>query len=355
MGLNPHYVIDLSQVYREEENLVGKKAYELGMLWELGIPLPKGFVITNEFFKEFLRTTRIEKEIEKVQSLNHPAISSSIGKMFEPIQKQIMIRQIPQDLAIELHKFYRNLSGMFKNKPLNVFSSSFNNKSIIFSNIKGDANLIFKIKTIWSLSLEESVAIIIQENILPDVKGKLFTDSPTVDKKLTKQQMDKLINYCCVIQKHFYFPYEIEYIVRNSKVFITKVNPFTGVVIETPKPVTQNKKQNRILIKGVSINPGIVTGPIKILRNIHDAVQIKKGEIVVLHNLELPIFKKIKNAKAIITDSVLSNSLNKTLYRKDFQIPTVEGTKNATKMFQDGNIVTVNGISGEIYSGGLIY
>lgn len=51
----------------------------------------------------------------------------------------------------------------------------------------------------------------------------------------------------------------------------------------------------------------------------------------------------------------MPNSLDKTLYRKDFQIPTIEGAINATKIFKNGNIVTVNGVNGEIYSGGLVY
>lgn len=355
MGLNPHYIIDLSQTYKEDEELVGKKAYGLGMLWKLGIPLPRGFIITNEFFKEFLRLTGINKEIKKVQSLIHPAISDSIGKLFHPIEVQIMRHYIPQNLAVEMYRYYRQLSGILKNKYLNVFSSSFNNKSIIFSNVKGDANLILKIKKIWSESIGNTVAIVVQENIKPDVQGIIFTDSPNIDEKLTNGQKNKLINYCNVIQKHFYFPKEIKYIVSKGKIFITEINPFTGVVNEAPKLVSQNTKKQKVLIKGRPVNPGIVTGPVKVLHNIYDVAQVEKGEIAILPDLNLAIFKNIKNAKAIITDSILSNSLDKTLYRKDFQIPTIEGTKNATKIFRNGNIVTVNAMSGEIYSGGLIY
>ena len=63
----------------------------------------------------------------------------------------------------------------------------------------------------------------------------------------------------------------------------------------------------------------------------------------------------MKSAKAVVIDSILPNSLSKALFRRDFQIPTVEGVKNATKLFQNGNVITVNGVSGEIYSGGLVY
>jgi len=347
-------IIGLSQVYKVDEDLVGKKAHELGILWKLDIPLPNGFVITAEFFKEFLRATGINEEIKKIQALSHPSISDSIKKLFQPIQKQIMQNHMPQDLVVQLHKFYRELAGIFKERSLNMFSSSFNNKSIVFPNVKGDANLILKIKTIWSLSLDESVAIVVQENIIPEIKGKVLTDNPTIDKKLTKEQKDKLINYCNIIQKHCYFPKEIEYAVSKGKIFITKVNPFTGIVNELSLQ-TSNKRSQKVLIKGLSINPGIVTGPVKILHNKYGNIEAKKGEIAVLPGLDHALLRRIKNAKAVIIDDILLNSLDKTLYRKGFQIPTVEGAKNATRMFQDGNVVTVNGASGEIYSGGLIY
>lgn len=267
MGLNP-YIVDISQVYKLDEDIVGKKAHELGRLWELGIPLPNGFVITTQFFKEFLRLTKIN---------THPAISDC-GK------KQVMLVPLPQMLSSYLHKFYRKLAGMLKEKTLNIYSSSFNNKSIMFTNVKGDANLVLKIKAVWSRCFGEPVAIAVQQNIKSDMKGKIETDNPTVDKRLTKNQMDKLISYCKIVQKHFYFPKILEYAVTKEKIFITKVLPFTGKAEQSSQ-----------------------------------------------------------------------NSLDKTLYRKYFQIPTVEGARNATHMFKDGNIVTVNGVSGEIYSGGLVW
>jgi len=353
MRLDSSYIIDFSKIGKADEDLVGKKAYELGQLQKLGIPFPNGFVITTKFQREFLRFTKISEEIKKVQALNHPAISGSIKELFHPIQKQIIEQDMPQVLATQLHKFYRKLSGTFRERSLTLFSSSFNNKSIVSSNVSGDTNLILKIKTIWSMLPTESVAVVVQENIQSQIKGRIFTDGLTIDKKLTEKQMGKLKSYCSVIQEHFYFPKEIEYAVKKDEIFITKVNPFTGTISKSSKAALNNGKQ-KALIKGIPINPGIVTGPVKVLRNIYSDTEMKEGSVIILPNLNPSLFSKIKKAKAIIVDSVLPNSLDKILYKRDFQIPTVEGVKNATKMFQDGNVITVNGATGEIYSGGLI-
>lgn len=350
MVRNP-LIVNFLDAYNADEELVGKKGHELGALWKLGVPLPKGFVITTEFFKEFLRLAEIDKKTYKSPVLKHPALSHTTDNLFK---KQIMHNHIPQELASELHHYYKQISGLFKNKPLNIFSSSSNNKSITYCNIKGDANLILKIKAIWSQSFKKPVAIIAQESIQSEIKGKTATNNPILDIKLKKHQMDALIGYCKIIQRHFYFPKIIEYKVNKGIMMVTNVYPFTGTANKIQKEAPHYVKLKKLLIKGISINPGIVTGKIKILHNKHEKVKIGKGEIVALPNLDYLTFGEMQNANAIIVDSVLPNSLGKALFRKKFHFPAIEGTKNATKILKNGNIITVNGINGEIYSGGLL-
>jgi phosphoenolpyruvate synthase/pyruvate phosphate dikinase len=348
-------IISLSDACKIDEELLGRKAYQLGIFWKLGIPLLNGFVITVDFFKDFLRLTGIDKEIKKIESINHPALSSSVEKLFYPVQKQIMQKHLPQALSTQFHRFYRELSTAFKEKSFDVFSSSFNNKSIAFTNVKGDANLLLKIKTIWSKSFDKPVAIVIQEHLASGVKSKITTVSSVVDKNLTKSQMDKLTDYCRIIQKCFYFPYEVEYIVNNGKLFVLKVQPFTGIVNKIPKKELGNKaKVQNLLAKGTPMNPGIATGHVKIIHDIRMNHIVKKGDIVVLKSLYPSMLHKIKNAKAVIVETTLHNSLSKTLCRKSLRIPTVVNAKNLTQIFRNGNVITVNGTSGEIYSGGLL-
>jgi phosphoenolpyruvate synthase/pyruvate phosphate dikinase len=348
-------IISFSDAYKADVELLGRKAYEIGILWKLGIPFPNGFIITTEFFSDFLRLTGIDKEIKKFESMNHPALSSSVEKLFYPVRKLVMQKHLPQALSIQLHKFYRKFSTVFKERSFDIFSSSFNNKSVTFSNVKGDANLLLKIKTIWSESFDRSVAIVVREHFNPEIKGKTVTNNPTIDKNLSKPQMNKLVDYCKIIQKCFYFPYEVEYVVKKGKLFLLRVQPFTGVVsnISIRKSDYKNKVQN-LLIKGTPINSGITTGQVKIIHDIHMNYIAKVTDIILLKNLYLSTLKKIKNAKAVIVETTLSDSLSKTLYRKIMHMPTVVNAKNLTKVLRNGNTITVNGTSGEIYSGKLI-
>lgn len=347
-------IVDISKIDITDLEYVGKKAYELSELNHLGIPIPQGFVITTYFFEKFLKTTKIEKDIDEVKKISHPSLKDSIGKLYEPIGKKLMRTHIPHALATELHRFYRKLAGEFKEASVNIFSSSLTNKITIFKNIKGDANIVLKIKTIWFSNLDNPVAIVVQENIKPEIKGQIFTDSPTTDKKLTKEQMEKLIDYCKIIQKHFYFPQVVDYVIGKNKIYITQIKPFTGAMEYKPtKTKPSALRLRKTLIKGLPVNPGIVAGPVKIFRKNHD-FKIKNGDIIVTSELNSSTYMAIKNARALIIDSVLPKTIDKILYRKSVKIPTVEGAQNASILLQNGNVVTVNGITGEIYAGSLM-
>jgi phosphoenolpyruvate synthase/pyruvate phosphate dikinase len=354
MGLNLPLVLDFSEINKVDENFVGKRAYELGELSELGIPIPKGFIITTEFYEEFIRSTGIDKDIEKIQSVNHPALSDVVDKLFAPVSRKITYQDLPLNLTRELLRFYKKLSGTFREHPLAISSSNSENKMIAYPNVSGDTNLILKIKKIWATSPTKSPAIIVQESIMPEIKGKIISNELiTFDKKISKKQKDKLITYSKAIQKHFYFPQEIEYAISKDRIIVTKLSPV---------PTATNKSLKRklsiprkVLAKGIPINPGIAVGSVKILKDIYPGIKIGKGDVVILPNLDRLIFNKLKNAKAIIIDSIVPNTLNKVIFRNDCRVPAVEGIKNATEIFQNKNIVTVNGGNGEIYPGGLIY
>lgn len=342
MVSNTPHIINFSRLDNYDFDVIGKRAHDLNKLILLNISIPDGFVILPSFFKDFLQETGLDAKIKKAESLMHPAIEDSREKLFEPIKKEIMRTHLPQNLSNELQRFYRKLSGILKEQSLNIYSSSKNNKSMVFRNVKGDANLVLKIKEIWTLQLHNPVAIIIQKNIKSASwhsknKGKLLTNDPLISDQ-------NLLRIAKKIQKHFYFPQEIDYVIEKDRVYITGIRPFTGIVGRTKR---------KILIKGISINPGIVTGHVKLInyRNFEDA---KISEIIVTKSLNKSLFNKIKRAKAVVTDAVLQTSLDRLYYRKIIKAPTIIGAGNATKLLQNGNIITVNGVTGEIYSGGLI-
>jgi phosphoenolpyruvate synthase/pyruvate phosphate dikinase len=342
----PQSIVDISRADNIDLEYVGKKAFELGELKYLRIPIPEGFVITTTFFENFLKITGISKDLDKAKKTYHPSLVDSKNKLFHPVKEKILHTVLPQNLALEFHKFFKKLAGGLRQSSVNIFSSSKTDKSMIFLNILGDANVVLKIKKIWETNFESPVAIVITDNLKYEIKGKISTNNPVFDKKLTPKQKDKLMQYCRTIQNRFYFPKEIEFGIIDDKIFVSKINPYTGTISDNIK---------RKFTKGTSVNQGVATGPVRILNKHCVNAIIKKGEILIVPSLNVSLYRKIKGIKALVIDLKLSNSKEKAIYRKYFQIPTIEGTKNATNVFKNGDIVTVNGTIGEIYSGGLKY
>ena len=145
------------------------------------------------------------------------------------------------------------------------------------------------------------------------------------------------------IQNYFYFPQEIEYVVEKGKIYVTNVKPFTDIA----------NLRRKILTKGIPVNSGIVTGPVRLINN-QNFINVKNSEIIVTKNIDKSLYNKIRKAKGIITDAIFRMTADKMHYKKMIKAPTIVAAKNATKLLQNGNVVTLNGITGEVYLGGFM-
>jgi phosphoenolpyruvate synthase/pyruvate phosphate dikinase len=346
----PRYIVDISHALHLDPEYIGKKALELAELRTLGVLIPDGFVITTSFFTKFLEATRICNDIKATRELFHPSLSDSAEKFFQPIKEKIMQTDIPHDLISEFHRNYRLLTGEFNTLPVDIFSSCQTDNSIRYEGISGDANTLIKIKTIWASNFQIPVAVVIAKNIKTEIKGKVITENPDIDQNLPSEQANDLRKFCHIIQKHFYFPKEIEYAV-NGKIIITKINPFTGETKAFPASKPPVEVAKKILLKGVSVNQGIATGPAKVLNKPSIDMVVRKDEILIIPRFENYLYNYIKKAKAVVVDSVLTNPADLAFYKKIVRIPTVEGVKNADKIIKNGNVITVNGVTGEVYPG----
>lgn len=354
MMSHSHYIINFLKLKKNNPDLIGKKAHQISELINLGIPIPDGFII---------------------KTCSH----------------------ISQSLLKEIHAEYKKLCAVLSEASLDIIASFLNNKVLYYSNVKGDANLIHYIKKILKSKEEKPINIIVQKNIQSKIKGKIFTKDPHgIDKeriiiiennalaayyvskdlqvtykhfpRLTKetnvlehQDVIELVEIGKKLQEHFYFPQEIDFAIKDKKVYITQIKPITHVYtankfihqekLNEPKIIA--KKVKPPYLKGVSINPGITTGIVKIIHEVKDLDRIKPSEVIVISHLYPFLFKKIKNARAIVSNSALQKDKEKMFFRNFVSIPAVVDTKNATKTLQNGAIVTVNGTLGEVYIGGV--
>ncbi|MBP7961859.1 MAG: hypothetical protein KBG20_00215 [Caldilineaceae bacterium] len=95
-------------------------------------------------------------------------------------------------------------------------------------------------------------------------------------------------------------------------------------------------------LRGSAGAPGVVRGPVKILRVLGDAVKLQPGDILVAESTAPPWTPLFASVAGIITDSggALSHS---AVIAREYGIPAVVGAGTATRRLTDGQVVEVNG------------
>lgn len=100
-------------------------------------------------------------------------------------------------------------------------------------------------------------------------------------------------------------------------------------------------------VTGLGASAGIYTGPVRVLENEADFDKLQPGDVLVCPITAPPWSALFPNVGALVTDfgSLLSHS---AIIAREFHIPAVLGTGNATTLLRDGQRVTVDGTAGTV-------
>ncbi len=175
--------------------------------------------------------------------------------------------------------------------------------------------------------------------------------------KLSDEQIIYLAKLSQKLQDHYFYPQDSEWALEKGKLYLVQTRPIT--TIEKTKGVrsTENKVQSEQttapILKGISASPGIGSGIVKILKSPKEIGKIKTGDILVAPMTSPDYVPAMKKASAIVTNEGGMTS-HAAIVSREMGIPCVVGTKNGTKILNDGDVVTVNGTTGEIYLGSKI-
>lgn len=170
--------------------------------------------------------------------------------------------------------------------------------------------------------------------------------------KLTDEEIFKVALLVKEIEKHYYFPQDIEWAIEKGQVYIVQSRPITTI------EKTQNlniKNQNfsdkkNLLLKGDPASPGIKSGIPVVIFSPSEIGKIKKGDILVAPQTNPDFVPAMRKAEAIVTERGGRTS-HAAIVSRELGIPAVVGVENATKILKHEKIITVNGSTGEIFRG----
>lgn len=92
---------------------------------------------------------------------------------------------------------------------------------------------------------------------------------------------------------------------------------------------------------------GHVTGTVKIVTGIKELNKVKPGDILVAHMTTPDYLPAMYKAGAIVTDEG-GVTCHAAIVSREFNIPCIVGTQNATSILKDGDQVTVDAMNGKV-------
>lgn len=100
-------------------------------------------------------------------------------------------------------------------------------------------------------------------------------------------------------------------------------------------------------LRGTAVSGGKITGIVKVIKNASEINKLKKGEIIVAPMTSVDYMIAVRKATAIITDEG-GLTCHAAIVSRELGIPCVVGTKFATKILKDGDVVEVDANKGLI-------
>lgn len=169
--------------------------------------------------------------------------------------------------------------------------------------------------------------------------------------KLSEKHIVELAKIAQKLQEHYYYPQDIEWAMEKDKLYIVQTRPITTIEKVANKKSQITSEVTTPILKGIPASPGIGTGKVVILKSPKEIEKISKGDVLVAPMTSPDYVPAMKRASAIVTNEGGMTS-HAAIVSREMGIPCIVGTKTATSTLKEGDIVTVNGKTGEVYLGG---
>jgi pyruvate, water dikinase len=175
---------------------------------------------------------------------------------------------------------------------------------------------------------------------------------------LTDDEVVQLAQWAIAIESHYKRHMDIEWAKDgfSNKMFIVQARPET---VHSQKKETNIfkeyhiKEKGELICSGIGLGNRISTGIARLLSTPKEIDKLNKGEILVTGRTDPDWDPILKKAAAIITDQGGRTS-HAAIVAREVGAMAIVGTVNATKVIEDGQIVTIStaeGDTGYVYEG----
>jgi pyruvate,water dikinase len=433
-------IVWLEDVRNTDIPIVGGKGASLGEMIAAELPVPRGFVVTAQAFREFLEKTGV---IERLfEGLKIDVDDAKELNKAEKIAKAIIMEQkMPKEIEKAIRDYYATLckreggelyvaarsSATAEDLP----EASFAGQQETFLNVKGADDLVKAVQGCWASLYggraiyyrvkqnfpheQVNIAVVVQKMVDADEAGVMFTQHPTTgdnvtiieaawglgeavvsgtvspdtylidnktdtikqkkiatkqlmfvrDKKTRKtvkidvpadkknaqvlpdEQIVKLSKLGQIVLDHYGKPMDIEWAVKDGEIYLLQARPITTIQKREAKG---GLASGEIILEGLGASPGVASGKVKIVASMSELDKVLEGDILVTKMTTPDMVPAMKRSAAIVTDEG-GLTCHAAIVSRELGTPAVVGTREATRMLQDGTVVTVDGEKGHVILG----
>ncbi len=276
--------------------------------------------------------------------LDYCDVSIIVQKMADSEKSGIVLTQNPES-----------------NKDEMIIEACFGQSEVLGSGIIPDKYIVDR-KTFGIVEKTinpQSFMLIKDDNIGRNVKKNLANNN---EQKLNSDEVKNISSFAIEIEKIYNSPQEIEFCMNKDKFFILQSKPLEinkNEIIEeyTDEIEEELKEEKNILVRGLNASLGVKNGHVKIINSESDFRDIKENQVLVLKSSELLDLNLIdtyefKKVSGIVTDNDTIDSPLAKLSR-EFGIPCIVSTADATKTLKQEQFVTINANTGLVYESDL--
>ena len=180
---------------------------------------------------------------------------------------------------------------------------------------------------------------------------RLWLDGPdsvteTLEGSLRPSHARELARLAARLEEDFGCPQDVEWVIALDILHVVQSRPITGLDVSTQ---TQRVDAAPCLT-GTAASPGLASGPVHLVFNIEQALELNKGQVLVTPMTNPDMVVAMCNSAAIVTD-VGGMICHAAIVSRELGLPCVVGAETATTTLKAGDTVTVDGFRGAVYRG----
>jgi pyruvate,water dikinase len=169
---------------------------------------------------------------------------------------------------------------------------------------------------------------------------------------LGPRHLQELVQWAATLEAHYGRPQDIEWALDfEDRLWLLQSRQLHMLPKRAPEAKARTLKQYPVLLDQGSIAcRGVGAGPVVIVRREEDLKNFPQGGVLVARHTSPKYVTVMPQAAAIITDAG-SPTGHMALLAREFQVPAILNTGNATQILQPGQEVTVDANFSNVYAG----